>query len=598
MRSRDPTGGLLGPRVVPGGTRFGAYSTTAKRCEVRLYDALGVVQGTHPMKSQGSGFFLRELEGVRGGQRYQFVLDGREVPDPYARFLPDGVDGPAMVVSSTYAWQTSGGPSRPLAEQVVYELHVGTFTAEGTYAAARARLPDLAALGITTLELMPVSTFAGERGWGYDGVAHFAPFAPYGHPDELRRFVDEAHRVGIAVWLDVVYNHFGPAGNYLAAFSDRYLTRDFVTPWGEAPDFRQDPMRRYVIDNARYWIEEFRFDGLRLDATHAIHDPSPVHILRDLGEVVRRAAPGTVLVAEDGRNDPALITELGCSGVWADDFHHHVRVTLTGEREGYYAAYEPGVAELARVIERGFSYEGQRYPPTGMPRGYPAESLDAEHFFYCIQNHDQIGNRALGSRLCHDVGEDAYCLASALLLFLPMTPLLFMGQEWAASSPFLYFTDHEAHLGELVTQGRRREFSAFAAFTDPAQRDLIPDPQALATFERSRLAWDERGREPHRRVLALYQALLALRRDDPVFRQTQSRRSLRVSTQGEVLVVERRPVEGHESRILVANFGPTPAALQEVPAVPERWESVLATRSLAEARVPPASAAILACRCE
>lgn len=583
----------LGAEVTEAGVRFGVFTTEAARCAVRLYAADGTLIATEPMALVADGYFALELAGVGAGQRYRFLLEERELTDPYARFLPEGVHGPAMVVSSAFAWRHGWGSARPLAEHVIYELHVGTFTPEGTYDAARGKLAGLARLGITAVELMPVAAFAGKRGWGYDGVAHYAPQADYGHPDALRRFIDEAHGHGLVVLMDVVYNHFGPAGGCLAAYSRRYLTRDFVTPWGEAPDFRVEQMRRYVVDNARYWIEEFRCDGLRLDATHAIVDPTPRHIVRELVDAVRELHPHALIIAEDERNDPALITELGCDAVWADDFHHQLRVSLTGEREGYYAAYEPGLPGLARVITKGFLYDGQRYPPTGRPRGKDAALLAAESFVYCAQNHDQIGNRALGSRLCQDVSTEAYCLASALLLFLPMTPLLFMGQEWASSSPFLYFTDHDAELGALVTAGRRREFASFAAFSDPARQAQIPDPQDPATHARSRLCWEEVNREPHARVFALYAALLELRRSDPVFRATRRRSELRVVAVGDVLIVERCAADGRR-RVLGANFGAEAASLAALSAHGLGGTLLLATQAPAGDRLPPHAAVIFA----
>jgi maltooligosyltrehalose trehalohydrolase len=426
------------------------------------------------------------------GTLYKFVVDGRELPDPYARSLPHGVHGPAMVIAPGPA--SLPRASRPLHEQVIYELHVGTFSVEGTYAAAAERLRELADLGVTTIELMPVSSFAGRWGWGYDGVAHFAPFAPYGAPDDLRAFVARAHDLGLAVILDVVYNHFGPAGNYLAEFSPAYFSTERTTPWGRALDFTQPAMRGYVLDNARYWFEEFGFDGLRLDAVHAIEDPSEKSILKELVELARSFDPPRLLIAEDDRNDPSAVLELGLDALWADDFHHQVRVTLTGERDGYYAGYQPGVADLARAIARGWLYEGQCPPGKSEGRGKPATLLPAQAFVYCIQNHDQVGNRALGDRITEQISLADYAMISTLLLFLPMTPLLFMGQEWAASTPFAFFSDHDAELGRLVSRGRREEFKAFRAFADATARARIPDPQAPETFEHSRLRWEERKR--------------------------------------------------------------------------------------------------------
>ena len=546
----------LGGHLDGSGVRFALFTTTARQCQVRLFDEAGNPTSTTPLDAWGDGFFGRRIEGLGAGARYKFVLDERELPDPFARFLPDGVHGPALVVASSYEFLNQAPPIRSLAAQVIYELHVGTFTREGTYDAAREQLAYLADLGVTTIELMPLAAFPGQRGWGYDGVALFAPFVAYGEPDALRRFVDEAHRHGLSVLLDVVYNHLGPAGNYLGAYSPRYFTDAYQNAWGATPAFADQPMRRYVHENVHYWLREFRFDGFRLDATHAMFDPSEEHVIRELSRAVREAAPQALLIAEDERNDPGCITELGCNAVWADDFHHQVRVTLTGERDGYYGSYVPGVADLARTIERGWLYEGQTSPVSGRPRGEPADMLPPEAFVYCIQNHDQVGNRALGTRLNHEVSLQAYCLASALLLFLPMTPMLFMGQEWATKSPFLFFTDHEPELGAQVTAGRRREFAAFAAFSEPTQLSAIPDPQHFETFERSKLDWGELNLEPHSRVLRLYRDLLALRRDDPVLNSPCERARLVTRTQAAVLAVRRTSADGQASRLLLANFAP------------------------------------------
>lgn len=569
-------------------TRFTAISDSP-RCAVRVYEGDGARATDHELVQLGGGVFSAEVAGVGPGALYRFVLGERVLPDPYARFLPSGVHGPAMVVEPNHDF-CFGRVTRPLAEQVIYELHVGTFTGEGTYAAAAERLEALVELGVTTLELMPLAAFDGSRGWGYDGVAHYAPFAPYGTPAELGAFVDRAHELGLAVVLDVVYNHFGPSGNYLAAYDSRYFTHEDASPWGDAPNFAFAPMRRYVIDNAVYWLTEFRFDGLRLDATHAIIDRSPVHVLAELAEQTARAAPGRLLFAEDDRNEPALVTGMGLDALWADDFHHAVRVTLTGERDGYYGAYEPGAATIATTIGRGWLYEGQRNPVSGKSRGKSAAELAAERFVYCVQNHDQIGNRALGDRLSDAVSIDSYLAASTLLLFLPMTPLLFMGQEWASSSPFAYFTDHEAELGRAITAGRRREFASFGAFASDLGR--IPDPQALETFLGSKLRWDERDRGEHARVLELYRSALRLRREDPVLREP-SRERLRCETFGDVLAVER--TRGAERRLLLVNLGPADVSSRDLA---RRFgfdgaRTLLASRSDAGGDVLPAGTAVV-----
>jgi maltooligosyltrehalose trehalohydrolase len=536
-------------------TRFAAYFTSGESCEVRLHDVDGRAPRTIPLAARGDGYHEGEVEGVGHGALYKFVLDGREFPDPYARFLPRGVHGPAMVVEPRHRWSHGTGVVRPLRDHVIYELHVGTFSRAGTYEGVRERLQYLSALGVTAIELMPLSAFAGARGWGYDGVAPYAPFAGYGTPDELRALIDEAHGHGLAMILDVVYNHFGPAGNYLSAFSPEYFSHELRNAWGDAPNFAHPVVRRFILENALYWLEEFRFDGLRLDATHAIEDPSPWHVLRELAVEVKRLRPTKLLIAEDERNSPRIVRELGMNAVWADDFHHQVRVTLTGEQDGYYRAYRPGVGGIAETIRNGWLYRGQVYAPTGRPRGEPASQLRAEELVYCLQNHDQVGNRAVGDRLCHSVSTDAYCAASALLLFLPMTPLLFMGQEWAASSPFQFFTDHDDELGPKVSAGRRAEFKGFAAFADDPE--AIPDPQDALTFVRSKLPWDERNQGEHSRVLDLYQSLLRFRRSDPVL-TSSSRDDLEVECHGPILAVRRWSQAG--DRLLLVNFSPEPAS--------------------------------------
>jgi maltooligosyltrehalose trehalohydrolase len=543
----------LGAFPLDGSTRFAAYSTVARGCAVRLYDGEGQATATVPLTDVGNGYHEGEVAGVGHGALYKFVLDGRELPDPYARFLPRGVHGPAMVVQPRHHWLHGPGCVRPLRDHVIYELHVGTFSPSGTYQGVREHLRYLAALGITAIELMPISTFPGGRGWGYDGVAHYAPFSGYGTPDELRALIDEAHGHGLSVFLDVVYNHFGPAGNYLTSYSPDYFSPNLRNAWGDAPNFAHPVMRRFVIDNALYWLGEFRFDGLRLDAVHAVIDPSVWHILREVAREVRQLRPTKLVIAEDERNSARTLGELGMNAVWADDFHHQVRVTLTGERDGYYGAYTPGVAGIAETIRHGWLYRGQIYPPTGRRRGEDAPQLRADELVYCIQNHDQVGNRALGDRLSSAVSTDAYCAASALLLFLPMTPLLFMGQEWAASTPFLFFTDHEPELGAKVSAGRRAEFAGFPAFADGTAE--IPDPQDPLTFVRSRLRWDERNQDDHGRVLDLYLKLLQLRRSDPVL-TTSGRDGLEAEAHGPVLAVRRCSDAGE--RLLLVNFSAEP----------------------------------------
>jgi maltooligosyltrehalose trehalohydrolase len=575
----------LGAVPTARGVRFALFTTTARAAAVRLHEPRSrEALATFPMRESAPGLFEVEVEGVRAGALYKLVLDGRELPDPYARFLPDGVHGVARVEAPGRPPLSSFVPP-PLHRWVIYELHVGTFTPEGTYRAAIDRLDHLADLGINVIELMPVAAFAGERGWGYDGVALYAPFAGYGEPDDLRALVQEAHARGIAVLLDVVYNHFGPAGNYLPGYAPEYFTAKHQTGWGDAPSYGEPHMRRLVLDNARYWLEEFDLDGLRLDATHAILDDQRPHILTELAALARSFPRRRVLIAEDERNDPALVEQHGLDALWADDFHHVVRVTATAERDGYYAAYRGGADELARVIERGWLYEGQRYPPSGKPRGCPS-TLARKQLVYCIQNHDQIGNRALGNRLTDDVSIDAFAGVSLLLLFLPAIPLLFMGQEWAATSPFAFFTDHEAALGTKVTEGRRAEFAHFRAFEDPALRERIPDPQARDTFLRSKLAWQERTEGVHATTLHLYRSMLHLRAEDPVL---SAEGSVRAEVRGGLLVVTRACAAGR--RVLL--FNPTDAPIADARLAYGSASVLLASAPIIGGRLPARGAAVL-----
>ena len=538
---------LLGAILGAAGCTFRAWSTTANDLGVCVD---GVTTAMHPV---GNGLFETVLPAPEGS-RYHFVLGGVATPDPYARFLPEGLHADAEVVGpDRYPWKNVDWKGMPLHECVFYELHVGTFTPEGTYASAAERLPYLKELGVTAVELMPLAAFPGERGWGYDGAALFAPYAPYGRPDDLKAFIDAAHGLGLAVLLDVVYNHFGPDGNYLPSYSPEYFTDRFQSPWGTGLDYREPHMRRLITENARMWLSEYRFDGLRLDATQAMSDDSPTHILNELAAEVHTLGSELgikhLMLAEDYRNTPGLVTETGLDGIWVDDFHHVVRVTLTGETDGYYGPFERGASALARVISRGWVYEGQNWPLEDRPRGLPADELDAPNFVYFIQNHDQIGNRATGDRVYQfpGVSMQAYRAASLLLLTLPMTPLLFQGQEWAASSPFQFFTDHHGELAEAVTEGRRNEFGHFSSFSGE-----VPDPQAESTFVGSRLNWQEREHGEHARTLALYKELLALRRSDPVLRDSR-RDTLSAGHAGEVLWVRRS--DEHGTRLLLWNLG-------------------------------------------
>jgi maltooligosyltrehalose trehalohydrolase len=541
---------------------------------VRAFAADGeTVVRTAPMEKRDGGIF--ELSVPSDAiEHYKLVLDDDEVPDPYARFLPFGVHGPARVTSSKKEAPLASPP--PLHRWVIYELHVGTFTEEGTYRAAIERLDHLVELGVTAVELLPVNAFAGDRGWGYDGVALYAPHAPYGEPDDLRALVRAMHERGLCAILDVVYNHFGPAGNYLSRYAPSYFTTDVDTPWGQGPAFEEEHLRSLVVENARYWLEEFGFDGLRLDATHAIHDPSKKHVLREITDLAHALEPPRRVFFEDERNEPAVIRELGADGVWADDLHHQIHVLLTGERDGYYAKFEPTLAALAKTIVQGWG-----------DRGKPAGDLPYEHFVTCVQNHDQVGNRAFGTRLSAHVGPEAFCAAVVVLLFVPATPLLFMGQEWMSSSPFLFFSDHEGELGEAVRRGRREEFKSFAAFADPKMRETIPDPQAESTFTASKLRWSEREEPVHARALSVHRAMLALRRSDAVLSEPCKRGDVIVHERNGVLEITRK--NGAEIRRLLVNFSAHPIAFEVSP----EWRTLVSSGESTKTHIGAWSALVL-----
>jgi maltooligosyltrehalose trehalohydrolase len=511
----------FGAFCVPGGARFRVLAPAATKLSLVLHG--GSASGEHTMRRADSdGVWELDISGVRVGQHYSYrVDDGRGLPDPASRFQPLGVHGPSELIDpADYQW-TDGSWSGVAPERLVlYELHTGTFSATGTFAGIREKLPYLRDLGITAIEIMPVADFAGSRNWGYDGVALYAPSRAYGRPEDLRALVDCAHRLGLAVILDVVYNHLGPEGAYLPVFNPQFLLPQRPTPWGGAVNLDgpgSAGVRRLIIDNAVHWIREYHLDGLRLDATHTLLDEGTVPFLREFSKVVRRASPrAIVLHAEDCRNLNEIVrddTDRGWEfdALWADDFHHSVRSMVAGDRHGYYADYNGTVGELVKTLQHGWLFAGEHSKHMQKSRGTDPSAVPMLRFIVCLQNHDQIGNRPFGERLHHQVDEATWRAASVLLLMAPMTPLLFMGQEWSAATPFQFFTDLEPGLGRLVTDGRRHEFRDFPDFAAAEARIRIPDPQADATFEASRLRWDEHDRDGHARTLALYRELLALR---------------------------------------------------------------------------------------
>ena len=478
-----------------------------------------------PMTRPDGGWFELTAE-ADPGESYSFRLpDGTVVPDPAARAQMGDVHGPSRLVDPrAYEWLQDWN-GRPWEEAVVYELHVGTFTPEGTFAAAARRLDHLAATGVTAVELMPVAQFSGDRGWGYDGVLLYAPHPAYGSPDDLKAFVDAVHARGLMVLLDVVYNHFGPDGNYLHLYAQDFFDESRHTPWGAAIAYGREPVRRFAIDNALYWLEEYRFDGLRLDAIDAIQDPTDRHVLVELAEEVRaRITDRPVhLTTEDNRNITRLHERGAGGGVprytaeWNDDLHNAAHVLATGETEGYYAEFaEAPLRLLARALAEGFAYQGQHSPLRDGPRGEPSAHLPPQAFVDFLQNHDQTGNRAFGERLVALADGGVVEALTAILCLSPHIPLFFMGEEWGETRPFLFFTDFHGELARAVREGRRREFAHFAAFADGAGVERIPDPNDPATFEASRIDWAGVETPEGEATLATLRELLALRRDHVV----------------------------------------------------------------------------------
>ena len=547
--------------------------------QIRLHLLTGAAAGIHEPRVQRDGIGEFVVRGAGAGDRYMYSLDGSNpLPDPGSRFQPEGVHGPSEIVDpDAYRWRHGKWRVPTVRELVVYELHVGTFTAAGTFSAARERLRELRDLGVTAIELMPLADFAGTRNWGYDGVCLFAPSRNYGRPDDLRSLVDVAHGLGLAVFLDVVYNHLGPEGAYLPQFNPGYITDRHQTPWGGAVNLDgpgSDLVRRFIVDNARHWVREYRFDGLRLDATHSLIDNSPTHIVAEVADTVRAAAgrPMTIHV-EDHRNLAALVEPRdrggwGADGVWADDFHHIIRRRIAGDAYSYYEDFHGSCDELARTIRQGWLFTGQHSKHMRQRRGTDASGIPMHRFVICLQNHDQIGNRAYGERLHQTIDPAEWRAASTVLLTAPMTPLLFMGQEWAAGSPFQYFTDLEPDLGRHVTEGRRREFKDFPEFTDPQARQRIPDPQAQSTFDASRLDWGERERGVHAATLRLYAELLRLRRSHRALGADTATAGDAEAPDGQTLLM-RRSDDG-ESFLVVAKLsgsGPVAVAMSAEPRV-------------------------------
>jgi malto-oligosyltrehalose trehalohydrolase len=537
------------------------------------------------MSAQGGGWFELASATAGAGTRYRFVLsDDLRVADPASRFQPEDIAGPSEVIDpQAYRWQDTAWRGRPWHEAVLYELHVGSFTPAGTFRAAIERLDHLVSLGVTAIELMPIADFPGTRNWGYDGVLLYAPDSSYGRPEDLKALVDAAHARGIMVLLDVVYNHFGPEGNYLPTIAEVFFTDRHQTPWGAAVNYdgkHSRPVRDFVIQNAIYWIEAFHLDGLRLDAVHAILDESDQHLLQELAETIRdRVRDRPVhLILENEENDADLLTRLEpgrprwFTAQWNDDVHHVLHVAASGEGSGYYGDYLGDTQKLGRALAEGFAFQGETMEYRGEPRGTPSRHLPPTAFVAFIQNHDQIGNRALGDRIASIAPPQAVRAVASVYLLLPQVPMLFMGEEWGTTRPFPFFCDFHGELAEAVRKGRRAEFSRFPEFQSTEKQAAIPDPQAPETFLSAKLDWDELALAHHAAWLDWYRRILTVRRQSivPLLRdgivEAATYRALGDQA------VELRWTAGAAILVLQANLADRVCELQSTLSGPVLWQ--------------------------
>jgi maltooligosyltrehalose trehalohydrolase len=550
----------IGAEITEGGVSFRLWAPKRKRVSAAIEGG-----GAHPLTSEGDGYFSGLIAEARAGTRYRFRLDDDETlyPDPASRFQPEGPHGPSEVVDPlAFRWSDSGWRGVKREGQVIYEMHIGTFTPQGTWAAAAGKLPLLKDLGITLIEMMPVNEFAGAFGWGYDGVDLFAPTRLYGTPDDLRGFVDRAHALRLGVMLDVVYNHFGPDGSYLSSFSDDYVSDRYKGEWGDPINFdgpNAAPVREFFLANAAYWVAEFHFDGLRLDATQSMFDASDEHIIAEIVRAARQAAGdrSIVIVGENEPQHTRLLRSPGEGGcgldaLWNDDLHHSAMVALTGRNEAYYEDHRGGPQEFVSAAKWGYLFQGQFYAHQDKRRGAPGLDLPPAAFVAFIQNHDQVANSARGLRVHRLTSPGRARAMTALMLLTHATPMLFQGQEFWASTPFLYFADHKPDVAELVRKGRHEFVAQFPSVASPAMRERLADPKARETFEASKLDWSEFER--HHEAVALHRDLLRLRREDAVFAQ-QRRGANDGAVHGPEAFLLRFFGEGGNDRLLLVNLG-------------------------------------------
>jgi maltooligosyltrehalose trehalohydrolase len=588
---RLPVGAEL---LADGSVHFRLWAPKASKVAV-------VIEGgrTHQLERDEAGYFSGSCAGVRAGSLYRFRLNGGQDarPDPVSRFQPDGPHGPSQVVDpSAFKWADQQWKGVPAHGQVLYEMHVGTFTREGTWESAQRELAALKDVGVTCLEVMPVNEFPGRFGWGYDGADQFAPYHHYGGPDDFRAFVNCAHELGIGVILDLVYNHFGPDGNYLKEFSDTYFNTEHMTDWGEAINFDGEgsgPVREFFVANAVYWITEYHLDGFRFDATQAIVDSSRDHILAEITRAARAAARAAVseraiyLINENEPQNTRLVRATkdggyGMDALWNDDFHHSALVALSGHSEAYYVDHPGMPQEFISAAKWGYLFQGQRYAWHKRRRGTPSMDLPPTAFVHFLQNHDQVANSGRGYRAHQFASQGQLKAMTALWLLMPQTPMLFQGQEFAASSPFLYFAHHSPELAKLVCAGRAKELSQFPSVASPEMQACLCDPGEEETFEKCKLDFSERQKPMHAEIYRLHKDLLKLRRSEAVFRRVQKRGDIDGAVLGPGALVLRYFAEGGQDWLLVVNLErdlPLLVAPEPLLAPPTgmRWKKVLST---------------------
>ncbi|HEY0009167.1 MAG TPA: malto-oligosyltrehalose trehalohydrolase [Tepidisphaeraceae bacterium] len=555
----------VGAEVSPSGVAFRVWAPKRKKVEV-VFENGG---RAFALDREEDGFFTGLDSSAKVGEQYRYRLDGEEllVPDPGSRYQPQGVHGPSQIVDpSTFKWTDEKFPGINPEDVVLYEFHVGTFTPEGTWRAAAEKLPHLKELGITCLEMMPIADFAGESGWGYDGVSMFAPTRLYGSPDDLRFFVNRAHELGLAVILDVVYNHLGPDGNYIPSYSDTFFSKKHATGWGEAINYDDEGsvgVRQFFIANARYWIDEFHFDGYRFDATQNIYDDSKPHILAEISQSARGAAPhkNLYLITENDEQNTNMVRSVddggnGMTGLWNDEFHHSALVYLTGRNEAFYVDHNGAPQEFVSALKYGYLYQGQKFKFLKYKRrGMTAFDLPPHAFVNYLQNHDQIANFGQGLRVDKWASPAALRAMTLLTLLAPQSPMFFQGQEWAASTRFNYFAGQKGELAKLIREGRLKELQQFPSVADPEFVPLIPYPDAPETFQNCKLDWSEIDQGHHKLYMALHRDLLKIRREDPVLTRSRKQRITDGAVIGTSAFCIRFLGQDADDRLIVVNLG-------------------------------------------